>query len=92
DRDYSKDDPLDWFRAFLKWLKENWKWLLSVILSVGTIIVALVVFSPFLPIIVSGLFAAVKVVGHCVLWLLKGLLWLISAPFRLIVHLIAGGD
>lgn len=91
DRDYTKGDPLDWFRAFLEWLKDNWEWLVPTIIGGIIIIVALIVLSPFLPIIISGLFAVLKAVGHCLLLLLKGLWWLISAPFRLIVHLIQGG-
>ena len=90
DRDYSSD-PLDWFRAFLKWLQDNWVWLVPTIVGGIIIIVALIVFSPFMPIILSGIVSVLKAVGHCLQWLLKGLWWLITAPFRLVVHLFSGG-
>lgn len=80
-------DPLDWLYSIIEWLQDNWYWIVICIIA----IVALIVLSPFLPIIISGLFAVLKAVGHCLLLLLKGLWWLISAPFRLIVHLIQGG-
>lgn len=85
------EDPLDWFKAILQWLMDNWKWLVPVIIGGIIVIVLLIVFAPFLPVILSGLFSALKALGHCLLWLFKGLWWLISAPFRLIVHLISGG-
>ena len=76
-----------WARLW-EWLQEHWE----IVVIVVIFIVISIPLAPFYPIIFSGIFSAIKAVGHCLLWLLKGLWWLISAPFRLIVHLIAGGD
>ncbi len=49
------------------------KWILIIII----IVVALILLAPLLPAIISFLFKAI-------VWILKGLWWLISAPFKLI--------
>ena len=90
EKDNIEQDPLDWFKAILQWIKGNWEWLVPVIVGSIIAIVLLIVFAPFLPIILSGIVSVLKAFGHCLLWLLKGIWWLISAPFRLIAHLISG--
>ena len=81
------DDVWDWFKSLLKWLEYNWYWVVIGIIAV----IVLIVLAPFLPTILSGLLSILKILGYCFWWLLKGLWWLISAPFRLLISLFKGG-
>ncbi|MDE6294107.1 MAG: DUF21 domain-containing protein [Clostridiales bacterium] len=74
------EDPLDWFKAFLEWLKNNWHWIVIGVFA----IIAIIVFAPFLPSILSF-------VVQLFVWLFKGIIWLIALPFRLIISIFAGG-
>ena len=71
------DDPWAWLKDILNWIKDNWYWLV-----IGVVVIfALIMLAPFLPSIAIG-------IGNFLLLLLKGLLWLITLPFRGIAALV----
>ena len=61
------------------WLTKNWKWLVIGIVA----LFALILFAPLLPVVFSAL-------SSLFVMLLKGLLWIITAPFKLIALLFGG--
>ena len=75
----------DWFNAFWdnvsNWFKKYGKWILIAVVAV----ILLIILAPFLPSILS-------LIVNGVIWLFKGLFWLISAPVRLIIALFKKKD
>ena len=70
----------DWFNKIFDWIKNNWQWLVAVLVIVICIplIVALCAFVP-------QIFSLIKYIG-------KALLWIITAPFKLIIWLFKKPD
>ena len=66
-----------WWEKLLKWIEENWEWLVAGVVCV----IILILLAPFLPMIFSGIATAIAL-------FFKALWWIISAPFRLIYRLI----
>ncbi len=73
----NEDVGQKWWEKLLKWIEENWEWLVAGVVCV----IILILLSPFLPMIFSGIATAIAL-------FFKGLWWIISAPFRLIYRLI----
>ncbi|MDE5563214.1 MAG: hypothetical protein K2J01_06710 [Clostridiales bacterium] len=63
----------------------------AIFVAVALLPILLFVFSLLSPSFGAIMKSILKSIGKALSWLLKGLWWLITAPFRLIVHLIAGG-
>lgn len=78
----SPDDIIDgeavsWWAKFVNWLEHNWQWIVIGIIA----IVVLIIIMPFMPSVLS-------LIVNCIIWLFKGLVWLVSLPIRGIVALI----
>lgn len=71
---------------FLDWLIKNWKKILIGLL----VIFALIILSPFMPLILNGISSALRVVWHVLVLFMQGVWCGVSAPFRLIKRLIDG--
>ena len=70
-----QDPDMTWWDRLLKWLKDNWYWILLAVIG----IILLPVIITFFPTVLHGL-----------LLLLKGLWWVISAPFKFVYRKIRG--
>lgn len=79
--DNAYDDPFVWLESAIEWIKKNWAWLVIGVIA----IIVIIIFAPFLPSILSF-------VVQLFVWLIKGLLWLITLPFRLVIGLFSGGS
>lgn len=73
--------PMGFWESIGAWFQENWKWLVTAVIIIALLVIFLPILSPFLPAIIKG-------IGKFFVMLLKGLWWLISAPFRFIKWLI----
>ncbi len=67
----------DFFKTIGNWFANNWDWLLIVVLGV----ILLIVLIPFMPTILSFILMCLK-------YLFKGLIWLITLPFKGIAALV----
>ena len=73
--------PKGFWERLLDWIEENWEW----IVIGGLVIIALIILAPFLPSILSFL------VQLFVLFI-KGLIWVLLLPVKLIMALFGGSD